>query len=366
MDIMKMVTGAVTPMLASKVAGAFGVPDGVVRKLMSAGVPVILSSLLKRSSTAGGMDAIGAALGGMGRDPLDRFGNALSGDAAQISAAAQGGSDMLSSLFGVGAAGGLAKTLGAYAGVDEKVAGPLLGLAGASALGGLKSVADTQGLDGPGVMRLLATQRDQIDRAIPADLGRMLSSSGLLPQAVDVANATRATTTSVPPRVEESNGWMKWLLGALALAAAVWLASQFFGPKPAPVVTETPAVAPAATETVVVDTATNPLLVDGVNIGDSIQGVLTNLTGTLAGVTDAATATAAIPALTDADTALGGLQGAIGSLGAEGKTALQKLIGGALPALRTTTDGLLADSAIGAILKPALDGILAKLTTYGG
>jgi hypothetical protein len=349
-------------MLASKVAGAFGVPDGAVRKLMSVGVPVILSSLLKRSSTAGGMDAIGAALGGMGRDPLDRFGNALSGDAAQVSAAAQGGSDMLSSLFGVGAAGGLAKTLGAYAGVDEKVAGPLLGLAGASALGGLKTVADTQGLDGPGVMRLLATQRDQIDRGIPADLGRMLSSSGLLPQAVDVANATRTTTTSVPPRVEESNGWLKWLLGALALAAAVWLASQFFGPKRTPVVTETPAVAPATTEQVVV----NPLVVDGVNIGDSIQGVLTNLTGTLAGVTDAASATAAVTALTDADTALGGLKGAIGSLNAEGKTALQKLIGGALPAIRTTTDGLLADSAIGAILKPVLDGILAKLTTYGG
>jgi hypothetical protein len=308
------------------------------------------------------MDAIGAALGGMGRDPLDRFGNALSGDAAQVSAAAQGGSDMLSSLFGVGAAGGLAKTLGAYAGVDEKVAGPLLGLAGASALGGLKTVADTQGLDGPGVMRLLATQRDQIDRGIPADLGRMLSSSGLLPQAVDVANATRTTTTSVPPRVEESNGWLKWLLGALALAAAVWLASQFFGPKRTPVVTETPAVAPATTEQVVV----NPLVVDGVNIGDSIQGVLTNLTGTLAGVKDAASATAAVTALTDADTALGGLKGAIGSLNAEGKTALQKLIGGALPALRTTTDGLLADSAIGAILKPVLDGILAKLTTYGG
>ena len=362
MDLMKMVTGAVTPMLASKVAGAFGVPDGAVRKLMSVGVPVILSSLLKRSSTAGGMDAIGAALGGMGRDPLDRFGNALSGDAAQVSAAAQGGSDMLSSLFGVGAAGGLAKTLGAYAGVDEKVAGPLLGLAGASALGGLKTVADTQGLDGPGVMRLLATQRDQIDRGIPADLGRMLSSSGLLPQAVDVANATRTTTTSVPPRVEESNGWLKWLLGALALAAAVWLASQFFGPKRTPVVTETPAVAPATTEQVVV----NPLVVDGVNIGDSIQGVLTNLTGTLAGVKDAASATAAVTALTDADTALGGLKGAIGSLNAEGKTALQKLIGGALPALRTTTDGLLADSAIGAILKPVLDGILAKLTTYGG
>jgi hypothetical protein len=112
--------------------------------------------------------------------------------------------------------------------------------------------------------------------------------------------------------------------------------------------------------------ATDALVVDGVNIGESLQGILTNLTGTLAGVTDAASATAAVTALTDADTALGGLQGAVGSLSAEGKTALQTLIGGALPALRTSIDGLLADSAIGPILKPVLDGILAKLTTYGG
>jgi hypothetical protein len=356
MDIMKMVTGAVTPMLAAKVAGAFGVPEGVVRKVMAVGLPVILASLLKRSSTAGGMDAISAAMGGLGQDPLDRFGKALSGDAAQVSAAAQGGSDMLGSLFGVGAAGGLAKTIAGYAGVDEKAAGPLLGLVGASALGGLKTVADTQGLDGAGVMRLLGTQKDQIEKAIPADLGRLLSSSGLLPQAADVANAARAATASVPAAAE-SGGWMKWLIGAVALAAIVWLASQLFGTKPAPVVTDAPAVTTAAA---------GPLVVDGVNIGDSIQGILTNLTGTLAGVTDAASATAAVTALTDADTALGGLQSAVGSLSAEGKTALQTLIGGALPALRTSIDGLLADSAIGPILKPVLDGILAKLTTYGG
>ena len=271
MDIMKMVTGAVTPMLAAKVAGAFGVPEGVVRKVMAVGLPVILASLLKRSSTAGGMDAISAALGGLGKDPLDGFGKALSGDTAQVSAAAQGGSDMLGSLFGVGAAGGLAKTIAGYAGVDEKAAGPLLGLAGASALGGLKTVADTQGLDGAGVMRLLGTQKDQIEKAIPADLGRMLSSSGLLPQAADVARAA----TSAVPTPSASGGWMKWVIGAVALAAVVWLASQLFGPKPAPVVTDAPAATPAAA---------GPLVVDGVNIGDSIRGILTNLTGTLAGV----------------------------------------------------------------------------------
>ena len=350
-----MVAGSVTPMMAAKVASTLGLPEALVRKVMTMAMPVILATLMKRGSTAGGMDAIGSALGGMGKNPLDGLGKALGGDASQVSAAAQSGSDMLGSLLGVGASGGLAKTLASFAGVEEKAAGPLLGLAGTAALGGLKTAADQQGLDTAGVMRLLGSQKDQIEKAIPADLGRMLSTQGLLPQAADMASAARAAIPSTPA-APTSSGWAKWVIGAVAVAVLGWLASQFLGGKPAPVAT----AVPAAT------TAANPLIVDGVNIGDQLQGILTNLTGTLAGVKDAASATAAVSALTDADTALGGLQAAVGALTGEGKTAFQTLIGAALPALKATIDGLLGDSAIGPIVKPALDGILAKLTTYGG
>jgi hypothetical protein len=359
MDIMSMVAGSVTPMMAGKVASTLGLPEAMVKKVMTMAMPVILATLMKRGSTAGGMDAIGAALGSMGKNPLDGLTKALGGDAAQVTAAAQGGSDMLGSLLGVGASGGLAKTLASFAGVDEKAAAPLLGLAGTAALGGLKTAADQQSLDTAGVMRLLGSQKDQIEKAIPSDLGRLLSTSGLLPQAADVANAARAAIPAAPAPAA-SSGWMKWIIGALVLAVLAWLASQFLGGKPAPVTTEAPAAAPAATA------AANPLIVDGVNIGDSISGILTNLTGTLAGVKDVASATAAVTALTETDTALGGLQTAIGALTGEGKTALQTLIGGALPALKTTIDGLLADSGIGPILKPVVDPILAKLTTFGG
>jgi hypothetical protein len=357
MDIMQMVTGAVTPIMAAKVASALGVPEGMVRKVMAVGIPVILATLLKRGSTAGGMDAIGAALGGLGKNPLDGLSAALGGTPAQVSTAAQGGSDILGSLLGVGAAGGLAKTLAGFAGVDEKAAGPLLGLAGSAALGGLKTAADDQGLDVAGVMRLLGSQKDQINAAIPSDLGRMLSSSGLLPQAAEMASAARAAIPPAPAPAA-SGGVMKWIIGLIVLAVLAWLASQFFGSKPAPETTE----ATTTTETA----AANPLVVDGVNIGDSIQGILTNLTGTLAGVTDVASATSAVTALTDADTALGGLQSAVDALSGDGKTALQALIAAALPALKTSIDGLLGNAEIGPILKPALDGILAKLTTYGG
>jgi hypothetical protein len=351
---MNMIAGAATPAMASKVAGALGLPEAAVRKAMTAGIPVILATLLKRGSTSGGTDAISAALGGMGKNPLDDLTSALGGNASQVSSAAQGGSDMLGSLLGVGATGGLTKTLASYVGIDEKAAGPLMGILGSTALGGLKSTADNEGLDAAGVMRLLGSQQGQIEKAIPADLGRMLSSAGILPQAAEIAGAARAAVpTAAAPA---SGGWMKWALGALALAVLAWLGSQFFGGAPDPAV----ATAPAATA------AASALVVDGVDIGASVEGLLGNLSTTLAGVTDTASATAAVQTLTDVDTTLGGLEGAVSSLSGEGRTALQALIAGALPALQTTIDGLLGDSAISGILKPTLDSILARLTTLGG
>ncbi len=336
-----MIAGAATPAIAAKVAGALGIPEAAVRKAMTVGLPVILATLLKRGSTSGGMDAIGAALGGMGKNPLEGLAGALGGSASQVSAAAQGGSDMLGSR---------------YAGLDEKAAGPLMGILGSTALGGLKSAADREGLDAAGVMRLLGTQKDQIEKAIPADLGRMLSTAGILPPVAEVTGAARAAIPSAAAPAQ-SGGWMKWVLAAVALAVLAWLGSNFFGRAPETVATEAPAAATAAADA---------LVVDGVNIGDTIQGVLGNLTTTLAVVTDTASATAAVQALTEADATLGGLEGAVSSLSAEGKTALQALIAGALPALKSTIDGLLGDSAISGILKPTLDGILAKLTTFGG
>lgn len=353
LDIMNMIAGAATPALAARVAGALGLPEAAVRKAMTAGIPVILATLLKRGSSSGGMDAIGAALGGMGKNPLEGLASALGGNASQVSAAAQGGSDMLGSLLGVGAAGGLTKTLASYAGIDEKAAGPLMGILGSTALGGLKSAADKEGLDAAGVMRLLGSQKGQIEKAIPSDLGRMLSSAGILPQVSEIAGAARA---AVPPAPAQSGGWMKWALAAVALAVLAWFGTQFLGRAPAPEVTTAPAAtAPAG-----------PLVVDGVDIGATLEGVFGNLTSTLSGVTDTASATAAVQALTEADTTLGGLESAVSSLSGEGKTALQALIAGALPALQTAIDGLLGDSAISGILKPTLDSILARLTTMGG
>ncbi len=384
MNVVNLISGAATPMIAGKIAGMFGVPESAARKIVAAGVPVVLAALMKRSASPGGTEAVGQALGGLGdASPLDAL---TGGDAGQATAAANQGSGLLASLLGDGAAGTLASALGGYGGVDAAKAGPLLGMTGALALGGLKQAATDQGLDAAGVMRMLDGQKSEIAAAIPPDLARTLADSGIVaPQflqsiapaaAAPAAAAPKPTVATVPPPPAKS-GLRRWLLPLVAVLAVIWIATQFFGRTPEAPVVEAPApaapapepAAPAATETAepaapaaTETAAANPLVVDGVDIGASVQGLLDQVTGALSGVTDATTAQAAVTTLTEADTALGGLQGQVGQLSAEGRSALATLVGAALPAIQATADRLLADSAIGAVLKPAVDGVMARLT----
>ena len=64
------------------------------------------------------------------------------------------------------------------------------------------------------------------------------------------------------------------------------------------------------------------MVVGGPNVGETVGGVLTTITDTLAGVADKDTATAAVQGLSDADTALGELETAVGALTGEGQDRL--------------------------------------------
>ena len=390
MNLMKMATGFVTPVIASKVAGMFGVPEGMARKVLSAGIPLVLGAVMKRGSMPGGADALGSALGGLSSNPLESLGSMLGGEKAQVEEAAKGGGDLLSSVLGGGAAGTLASKLAGYAGVDEKAAGGLMGLASGVAMGGMKKVADDQGLDTAGLLKLLGSQKDEIAAAIPSDLASQFKGSDLFdgqffaaPAAAAATAAPKRPAPAAPPPPKSGGGAMRWIIGLVILAVLAWLAMQIFGggqeeepvaEEPAateaePAATEEAATEaePAATEDAATETAAaNPLEVDGVDIGASVESILDGLGGTLAGITDSDTAQSAVEALTQADTELNGLESSIEALPDEGKSALAGIVSSALPALQEAADGLLGDSAIAAIVKPALDGIFAKLQAMAG
>ncbi|HVH02234.1 MAG TPA: DUF937 domain-containing protein [Amaricoccus sp.] len=396
MDVLKLVSQYATPTVIEKVASLLGISGDSVQKGLGAAVPGVLAALLGLGQKPGGTDALASALvragdgGAVGQDPA---------------AAASTGTDLLSSLLGGDATGKLAGALGSYAGLPNAGAGSLLGLAGSMALGALNKSAGDGGA--AGALRLLESSKNEIAAALPSGFAQELGGTGLLAGLGSAAAAAApvrpapvppkpapAAPRPAPPPPPKKSGWTRWLIWLVVAALLFWLLSQWLAPESEPVV-ETPApeatapatvttepaapattVEPAAPATAPEPTAApaapaetaavpdNPLLVGGVDLGAQVSGALDQITGAFAGITDAASAQAALPDLTAARDTLAGLEPQVTALPEAGKSALKSLIAAELPAIETSANSLLANTAVAGTVKPVVDDIIARLKAY--
>jgi hypothetical protein len=385
MDVMGMVTKFATPVLASKIAGALGMPEGIVKKVLSLGVPLVLGAMLKGSSSSKGAAAFTTAFDKTPDNALDMFSEALGGSAAANSAttAATMGSSMLSSLVGGSTESTLVSKLASYAGVDAKSAGPLLGLASSMAMAGVKKTAADQGLDAAGALKMLGEQKADISGALPADFLKSLEGTGLLGDiehaagkvaskaeaaASTAAKATERAVEKVAEPVKKS-GLSRWIVLLAIAALLLWLLPKFLGNKDVDEAVDgaKDAVSEAAdTATDAASSAVSALVVDGVDLGESFTGTIGELTAAMKGITDKATAEAALPSLTKIGETLTGYEAGVKALSEEGKSALQKLVAAELPALETASGDLSSNGTFGSVVKPALDGIVGQLKAFAG
>ena len=149
---------------------------------------------------------------------------------------------------------------------------------------------------------------------------------------------------------------MRWLIGLLLLALLAWLAWQYLLRDRV----EEEAVAPTTPPATVGEPAQN-LVVDDVNLGQEVTSVFESATTALNDVTDAASAEAALPRLSEIDANLDRLGGLAGRLPAEGKSALAALINGALPELEALIARVSDLPGVGDIIRPAANGLVEKL-----
>lgn len=110
--------------------------------------------------------------------------------------------------------------------------------------------------------------------------------------------------------------------------------------------------------------ATAALTVDGVNLGEEIGTTVSNATSALEGITDKASAEAALPSLEATESKLDELSGQIEQLPEQGKKALAALLGDSLPELQDLVNKVEGMEGVGEVVKPTLDGIMAKLEAW--
>ena len=353
-NLVSLIMQFLTPDMIGRIASALGLDRNNTQTAIGAAVPGLLAGLSGVAAQPGGaqklVDVVRQQTGALGS-----FAKMI-GDSGQ-SSLIEKGSQILSSLLGGRDQTALAGALGKYAGLGQGASGSLLGMLAPIVMGTIGQQQGTRSLDAGAITSLLSSQKDNIAAALPSGFANMLAGAGLLDSVGGVARTASAAasqtarvTTSAARAIGDrgqraaSLNWLYWLIPLLAILAVL----IYLFAKPAEQV-----VQPSA--------PTIPsLTVGGLDIRKEVTDSITNLRSTLAGITDAASAQAALPKLREVTSQIDKVDGLVGQLSAEQRKALAGLVNPLMPSLNQLFDKVLAIPGVSEVLKPTIEALRAK------
>lgn len=375
-NLVSVVMQFLTPDMMAKIASVLGLDRSVAQKTIAGAIPALLASLADVASTPNGARQLTNTLTQQS-DSLENLRNLVGGAGQNL--VADTGTNMLSGLFGGGTLDTMAQTIGKFAGIGEGASKSLLGMLGPVVLGALGQQQRSMGLDASGLASLLTSQKDQIARAMPSGLADQLSAAGLMEGATEslrsgataasaagsrMADASertfsRASEAATPAaRSSASSQLPYWLVAAVVVGGLAWFA---FGRSGEDTVAQAPPSPMTRTATGTVGAAPTDLTVGGVNLANQVNSSVGSLKTVLPGITDEASAKAALPKLKEATAQLNEVSTRATQLSPEGKTILAKLIVAATPAINQLCDKVLATPGAATVAKPAIDELRGKL-----
>jgi hypothetical protein len=356
-NLVSLVMQFLTPDVIGRIASALGFDRNTAQSTVAAAVPSLLAGFTGVASQPGGPQKLADAAT-QHSGALENFAGSLG--AGNQSSLIEQGSQMLSSLLGSRDLGSLAGAIGKYTGVGQGGISSLLGMLAPVVMG---TIAQQPGATQPGrIASLLASQKDNITAAIPPGLSKQLSGTGLLDSLGGAARTATATgsewassaarttgdaarTAGDAGRSAASNNWLYWLIPAAAIAAL----AVYFLTKPPEQVAQEPG------------TAGQNVAVNATDVGKQVTDNLSNLHQTLSGITDPASAQAALPKLQEASAQIDKVQNLSGRMSPEQRKVVAGLVNPVMPSLNQLFDKVLAIPGVSAELKPAVDALKAKL-----
>ena len=387
-NLVSLVLQFLTPDLVARIASALGLDRNIVQSAINAAVPSLLAGFGSVAAQPGGAQKlVDAATQQKGM--LESFARSLG--AGNQSSFVERGSQMLSSLLG-SQHDAFADAIGKFTGMGQGATGSLLGMLAPVVLGTITQQQGTTRLDPGKIAGLLASQKDNIAAALPSGMSKLLAGTGLLDSLGDEARTTTASLRTVGGTAQRaegaaastSNKWLYWLIPAAAVAALLiyFLARPIEqvaqqdtvtaerpvtagqpvtgGP---PVTTGQPVTVgqPVTTGQPTTATAEQPanagqsLVVGGLNIDKQVTDSIASLRTTLADVTDAASARAALPTLQETAAQIDKVSGLTVQLSAEQRKLLAGIVTPSLPTLNQLLDKVLAIPGVAEVLKPTID-----------
>jgi hypothetical protein len=226
-DIVASISEFSSPEFVVKLAAASGLNRSAAAEVVSAAVPMILSSLAQLVAKPGGSRMLTNAIAEQSRD-RGSFPSNLFAPAHYAAA----GNNVLSSLLGPASPMLLVYSLSGVLGVSSNAVRTILGLITPRVLDGLWRLQRARGLDADGLAWWLVEQKGHIADAIPPDLQSNHRDGGI----VDISHRHRFCAPSEVVRPEsqpatqirhQSDAKRRvplpfWVLAIAALSALLW------------------------------------------------------------------------------------------------------------------------------------------------
>lgn len=413
-NLMDLVKGAVGSQMGP-LAGLLGESEQNTNSAINTAIPAILGGLMKKSSSNEGANQIFKTLDDHDGGILDNLGGLLGG--GNHTGLLNQGGGLLDMIFG-GNRSSMLGTIARMAGLGEGKIGTLLSVLAPIVMGVIGKQRRSSNLDASGLASMLSSQKDHLAGHMPGELSSSLGLGNLFGDVAGAASgavsgaagavgdaagtvgdaaahgvrsagqavgnagqaagdAGRAAAGAVGDAGKAGGGMLMALLPLILIGALAFLAWKFLMPGAAD-------VAGGAADAVgdvagaVSDGAGNMAgaVADGVNgikmpeinipgfPTAEIGSTFGNLTKSISGIKDEASAKAVLPQFEKAGTMLDGLDlGAIA--GGPSKEAVGGMFGGLVEKLKTALETAYAIPGVKGVLEPVVGDLLGKLSAFG-
>jgi len=377
-NLVSYVMQFLTPDMISRIATALGLSRSDAQSGVTAVVPALLGALSGLADKPGGSQTLVNTIKQQS-GVLDNFASMIGGN--NQSSFIERGSSLLTSLLGSHDQAALTGAIARFAGLGQTKATSLLGMLTPVVMGLIGKQIGARGVDVGSLTSLFASQKEQIAQAMPAGMGELLDRAGLTSGLASLRGAAgRAATETTTPfpqytAARERAGrdtttlgipnWAYWVVPLIVLGGLLW----YLLGRPAEHERVAQREAPAPTQQAQPPQATassQNVVVGGVDVKNTLGDSISDMRTSLQGVTDVASATAALPRLEAARTQIDKVSGLVGQLTPDQRKVVAGVVAPAMPTINRLSDRVLEMPGVGDLLRPTVDPMKTKLAELSG
>ena len=384
-NLVDLVKGQLGGPALGQLGSLLGEDSNKTEAALGAAIPGLLSGLTSSANADGG-GSLFNAVKDADDSLLDNIGGMLTGN--NSSNMMNQGSNLLGSLLGNGAMGGLASAVSGLTGIGGKSSSGLMGILAPIIMGVIKrKLFGGSGFsqNAGGLMSLLNGQKDNVQAAMPAGFSDQLQSSGFMDQMANfgsgaanaagnaanaagdavsgaantVGNAAGNAADAAGNAASSGGGFLKKFLPIAILVALALLAWNFIKGKSAPDMDGAVSTAVEGAKD-----AMPSIDVDGTDVGAEFGNIFSSATSTVEGITDVDSAKAAIPAFNDITGKVDGLSGMWDKVPEAGRGQLGGMITDNIGKLTPALDKVQEIPGVGDVLGPVTGPLLEKLMAF--